>query len=156
MADLTRHPDVVDLAEYAEGTLDPARRPAVDEHVRECADCTRTLADLAGLPATLAQASVPPLPTEVADRLDRAIAAEASARAAAPSAARDSTVVPMRPKRRWLTPVLAAAAVVGVIGLAVPVLNNASDGDDDSAGTSVADESGGSNDAGRLYAEGGG
>jgi hypothetical protein len=47
----------------------------------------------------------------------------------------------MRPKRRWLTPVLVAAAVVGVIGLAVPVLNNASDGNDDSAGTSASSDS---------------
>lgn len=145
MADLTRHPDVVDLAEYAEGTLDPSRQAAVDQHVRECADCTQTLADLAGLPETLAQAPVPQLPAEVADRLDRAIAAEASARTAGPSVSPDSTVVPMRPKRRWLTPVLAAAAVVGVIGLAVPVLNSASDSGSDDAGTSAAD---GSDDSG--------
>ncbi len=141
MADLTRHPDVVDLAEYAEGTLDTSRQAAVDQHVRECADCTGTLADLAGLPETLAQVPVPPLPAEVADRLDRAIAAEASARTAGPSASPDSTVVPMRPKRRWLTPVLAAAAVVGVIGLAVPVLNSASDSGSDDAGGSVAESS---------------
>jgi hypothetical protein len=152
MADLTRHPDVVDLAEYAEGTLDPTRQSTVDQHVRDCADCTRTLADLAGLPETLAQAPVPPLPAEVADRLDRAIAAEASARAAAPSRSPDPTVVPMRPKRRWLAPVLAAAAVVGVIGLAIPVLNNASDSSDD-AGTSAAESR---DSAGQPSVEGGG
>lgn len=144
MADLARHPDVVDLAEYAEGTLDPTRQSAVDQHVRECADCTQTLADLAGLPETLAQAPVPPLPAEVADRLDRAIAAEASARAAAPTAPPESNVVPLRPKRRWLAPVLAAAAVVGVIGLAVPVLNSGSDSgsDDSSAGSGDSEDSG--------------
>jgi hypothetical protein len=145
MADLARHPDVVDLAEYAEGVLDAARQSEVELHVRECPDCAETVADLAGLPETLAQAPVPPLPTEVAARLDRAIAAEASARAATPPAASRSTVVPIRPRGRWLKPVLAAAAVIGVIGLAVPVFNGGSDdaGGGESAASS-SDDSGGS------------
>ena len=148
MADLARHPDVVDLAEYAEGVLDAARQSEVERHVRECADCAETVADLTGLPETLAQAPVPPLPTEVAERLDRAIAAEASARAATPAAATRSTVVPMRPRRRWLTPVLAAAAVIGVIGLAVPVFNGGTGSDDsgDSAASSSDDSARGLED----------
>ena len=151
MADLARHPDVVDLAEYAEGVLDAARQSEVELHVRECPDCAETVADLAGLPEALAQAPVPPLPTEVAARLDRAIAAEASARAATPSAAARSTVVPMRPRRRWLKPVLAAAAVIGVIGLAVPVFNGGSGIDD--SGDSAASSS---DDSGESLAESGG
>lgn len=143
MADLRRHPDVVDLAEYAEGVLDASRQAAVEDHVRECADCTATLADLAGLSETLAEAPVSPLPTDVADRLDRVIAAEASARAAATTDKPSSTVVPIRERRRWLTPILAAAAVVGVIGIAVPVLNNGSDNSSESSAGSAADQSGG-------------
>ena len=153
MADLARHPDVVDLAEYAEGTLDPARQPDVEQHVRECAECTRTLADLAGLPETLSQAPVPPMPAEVADRLDRAIAAEASARATATSAASDATVVPMRPRRRWLAPVLAAAAVVGVIGIAVPVLDNGGQDSDDAGGSEASNAQ--RDQAGRVPNNGG-
>ena len=131
MADLRRHPDVVDLAEYAEGVLDASRQAVVEEHVRECADCEATLADLAGLSDTLAQTPVPPLQTDVADRIDRAIADEASARASATTDKPSSTVVPIRERRRWLAPILAAAAVIGVIGIAVPVLNNT--GSDDSS-----------------------
>jgi Putative zinc-finger len=150
MADLARHPDVVDLAEYAEGVLNAARRSEVELHVRECPDCAETVADLAGLPETLAQAPIPPLPTEVAERLDRAIAAEASARAATPPAAARSTVVPMRPRRRWLKPVLAAAAAIGVIGLAVPVFNG---GSDDAGGESAASSG---DDSGQSLEESGG
>ena len=142
MADLRRHPDVVDLAEYAEGVLDASRQAAVEEHVRECADCTATLADLAGLSETLAEAPAPPLPTDVADRLDRVIAAEASARASATTDKPSSTVVPIRERRRWLRPVLVAAAVIGVIGIAVPALNNGPDSSSESSAGSAADESG--------------
>jgi hypothetical protein len=148
MAERSLHPDVVDLSEYAEGLLDPTRQSAVEQHVRDCAECTRTLADLAGLPETLAKASLPPLPAEVADRLDRAIAAESSARASAASEPPDSTVVPMRRKRRWLAPALAAAAVLGVIGIAVPVL-------DSRPGDDSASSSSDSGDAAREFVKGG-
>jgi hypothetical protein len=137
MADLTRHPDVVDLAEYAEGLLDDSRRAAVDQHVRGCLDCTRTLADLSALPDALAQAPIPPMPSEVADRLDHAIAAEASARASSWSGA--AMVTPRRPWRRWLAPVAAAAAIVGAVAIAVPVLDG-TEGTDDSGATSEASE----------------
>jgi hypothetical protein len=136
MADLTRHPDVVDLAEYAEGVLDPDRRSAVDHHVRGCLDCARTLSDLGELPDALAQAPVPPMPADVADRLDRAVAAESTARASLWDGAAKAEVTPLRSRRRWLGPVVAAAAVLGVIGIAVPALDNA--GNDDSAGESAA------------------
>lgn len=142
MADLRRHPDVVDLAEYAEGVLDASRQAAVEEHVRDCADCTATLADLAGLSETLAETPVPPLPTDVADRLDRVMAAEASARASATTDKPSSTVVPIRERRRWLRPVLVAAAVIGVIGIAVPALDNGPDSSSESSAGSAADESG--------------
>lgn len=139
MADLRRHPDVVDLAEYAEGVLDASRQAAVDEHVRECADCAATLAELAGLSDTLAQTPVPPLPADVANRLDRAIAAEATTRASETTHKPSSNVVPIRERRRWLAPILAAAAVIGVIGIAVPVLNNGSDSSSESSAGSAAD-----------------
>jgi len=141
MADLRRHPDVVDLAEYAEGVLDASRQSAVEQHVRECDDCAATLVELAGLPETLAQAPVPPLPADVADRLDRAIADEASARASKPADKPRPNVVPIRERRRWLAPVLVAAAVIGVIGIAVPALDNGTGGSSDSSASS-ADEQG--------------
>jgi anti-sigma factor RsiW len=153
MADLRRHPDVVDLAEYAEGVLDASRQSAVEQHVRECDDCAATLAGLAGLPQTLAQAPVPPLPTDVADRLDRAIADEASARASKPADRPRPTVVPIRERRRWLAPVLVAAAVIGVIGIAVPALDNGTGGSSDDSSASTANEQGGAAGSSRASSQ---
>jgi hypothetical protein len=137
MAELSQHPDVVDLAEYAEDLLDPARRDAVEHHVRHCSDCAAVLSDLAALPQVLADAPLPSMPVDVADRLDRAIAAESEARARGWSGAA-AKVTPLRPKRRWLAPVVSAAAVVGAIAIAVPVLNNGESGSDDSGASEVA------------------
>jgi hypothetical protein len=149
MAELSQHPDVVDLAEYAEGLLDDSRRAAVEQHVRGCPDCSRTLADLTALPGALAGAPLPPLPVDVAARLDRAIAAESQARASGWSGTAQATVTPLRPKRRWLAPVVAAAAVIGAVAIAVPVLNS-QDSEDDAGAAQTADEefgaSGGSDD----------
>jgi hypothetical protein len=133
MADVERHPDSVDLAEYAEGLLDASRRQAVEDHVRHCADCTTVLTDLADVPDMLANAPLPPLPDDVAARIDQAIAAEATARASdwSGTAARAG---PIRRTRRWLAPLAVAAAVIGVIAIAVPVVDNANDGDDAAGG----------------------
>jgi hypothetical protein len=137
MADSARHPDAVDLAEYAEGLLDESRRQAVEGHVRDCADCTRVLSELAALPRAMAQAPVPPLPDDVAVRLDRAIAAEATARASewSGTAAR---VAPIRRARRWLTPVAAAAAVIAAIAVVVPSIDISNDSADSAGGADRA------------------
>lgn len=52
------------LAEYAAGTLDPARRSEVDAHLAACADCRAELAGWAGLAAaaTLGPTEPPPGP----------------------------------------------------------------------------------------------
>lgn len=132
MPERSVHPDVVDLAEYAEGLLDAARQADIDHHVRGCPDCAATLSDLAGLPQTLAAAPVPPLPPDVAERLDRAIAAEAQARASSWSGT--AQVTPLRPRRRWLAPAVAAAVVMGAVAVAVPIVLNDDPGSDDAAG----------------------
>lgn len=139
MAELSQHPDVVDLAEYAEGLLDDSRRVVVDDHVGGCPDCSQTLSDLVALPPALAAAPLPPMPIDVAERLDRAIAAESEARASGWSGAA-AQVTPLRPKRRWLAPVVAAAAVVGAVAIAVPVLDNESGSDDSASETADSAE----------------
>jgi hypothetical protein len=133
MADSARHPDAVDLAEYAEGLLDESRRQAVEGHVPDCADCTHVLAELAALPRAMAQARVPPLPDDVAIRLDQAIAAEATTRASecGGTAAR---VAPIRRPRRWLAPLASAAAVIAAIAIVVPSIDIGSNDSADSAG----------------------
>jgi hypothetical protein len=130
MADDARHPDAVALAEYAERLLDPSRLQAVDDHVRDCADCTGVLSELAELPQTIAQAPLPPLPDDVAARLDRAIAAESAARASEWSGAAAARVSPIRRARRWLAPLASAAAVIAVIAIAIPAIDSGDNGQD--------------------------
>jgi len=42
------------LGAYVLGSLEPAERAAVDEHLLSCPTCAAELADLTGLPALLA------------------------------------------------------------------------------------------------------
>ncbi|HYJ66831.1 MAG TPA: hypothetical protein VEX15_04135 [Nocardioidaceae bacterium] len=138
MADSARHPDVVDLAEYAEGILDTSRRQSVEGHVRDCADCSAVLAELAGLTQTLAQAPISPMPDDVAARLDRVVAAEATARASTWSGT--AKVTPIRRTRRWLAPLASAAAVIAAIAIAVPALDTSDDSaQDESSGDSTSE-----------------
>jgi hypothetical protein len=146
MADVDRHPDAVDLAEYAEGLLDEARRQVVEDHVRDCADCTAVLSDLADVPDMLADAPLPPLPDDVADRLDQAIDAEATARASEWSGTA-VRVAPIRRARRWLAPVAAAAAVIAAIAIVVPSIDiSSNDSADSGSETSPQFLEGGSSD----------
>jgi hypothetical protein len=133
MADSARHPDAVDLAEYAEGLLDPSELQPVEDHVRQCAECTRVLAELAALPQAMAQAPVPPLPDDVAARLDRAIASTATARASEWSGTA-AQAAPLRRSVRWLAPVASAAAVIAAIAIAIPSINSGDDSADSAGG----------------------
>ena len=65
-------------AAYVLGALGPAERRAFEEHLTDCATCTRAVADLAGLPALLSQVdesvfadpeASPPLPETLLPRL---------------------------------------------------------------------------------------
>jgi len=52
---MSSDPFVHDDAAYVLGALGPAERRAFEEHLAECAACTRAVRDLAGLPGLLAQ-----------------------------------------------------------------------------------------------------
>ncbi|MFG2114952.1 hypothetical protein ACGFRB_20325 [Streptomyces sp. NPDC048718] len=86
-ADTTRHPDVSEISDLTEGLLSPSRGAAIREHLDGCSLCTdvRTaLEDIRGLLGTLP--GPPRMPSEIAGRIDAALAAEALLNATAPDA----------------------------------------------------------------------
>lgn len=92
-----------DLGAYVLGSLEPAERAAVDEHLLSCPTCPAELADLAGLPTLLAGVNPGPV-TSVpsADLYDRIAAATADP--------------PRHPRRRPRLVAVAAAAVIVLAG----------------------------------------
>ncbi|WP_052390649.1 anti-sigma factor family protein [Streptomyces sp. NRRL B-24484] len=82
------HPDIEALADLAEQLTDPADEPALRRHLDDCAECADTFAALAEVRALLGEAEVPPMPADVAERIDSALAAAGSTprTAAAPPA----------------------------------------------------------------------
>ncbi|MCW2919668.1 MAG: hypothetical protein JWN52_7736 [Actinomycetia bacterium] len=105
----TAHLDYETLADLAEGLLDDEQAASANDHLVDCTECLDRSADLADVSQLLADAPVPPLPIELAERIDAAIAAEAS---------RSPTAVSGRPRRRRNLQLLsaAAAALVAVGG----------------------------------------
>jgi hypothetical protein len=108
----TTHLDYETLADLAEGLLDDERAASANEHLVDCAECLDRSAELADVSQLLANAPLPPLPVELAERIDDAIAAEAAGSSAA---------VGTPSRQRWNLRLLsaAAAAVVAVGGGAV-------------------------------------
>ncbi|SDT43131.1 hypothetical protein SAMN04488543_4354 [Friedmanniella luteola] len=132
------HPSIDDLADAAEGLLDPGRSRWVADHVPGCASCQRTVAALGQVSATLAAEPAPTMPPAVAARLAAAVAVESAHRAAVPVLA-PRTVRPQprhslgrfldhapRPPwwRRWV-PALGVVVAAGAVGLGGYVLSAA-------------------------------
>ncbi|WP_441251238.1 anti-sigma factor family protein [Kitasatospora sp. McL0602] len=80
----TQHPDIEVLADLTEDLLPPDEAAAVRTHLDGCADCADTVAALVEVQELLGNAPAPPLPAEIATRIDAALAAETEARVAAP------------------------------------------------------------------------
>ncbi|MFE7387463.1 hypothetical protein [Streptomyces sp. NPDC057582] len=77
--DTTQHPDVSEISELTEGLLSPSRTAEVSRHVDDCALCgdvRSALEEIRGLLGTLPAPAR--MPNDVADRIDAALAAEAS------------------------------------------------------------------------------
>jgi hypothetical protein len=129
-------PDV--LADLQAGLLHDRAERAARDHLATCPACRADLAVLAAIPDRLAAAgSVEPIPTDVASRLDAALAAAA---AAPPDVAAASTIVPLHGATathrrdlsgpRELRLLQAAAVLVVVLGLgalAVSAIHGGSD-----------------------------
>ncbi|TXS36890.1 hypothetical protein EAO72_26230 [Streptomyces sp. or43] len=90
--DATRHPDVSEISDLTEDLLPPSRAEDVRGHLAGCGICSDVLSSLEeirGLLGTLPAAA--PMPADVADRIDAALADEARERAPfeAPSSTAD-------------------------------------------------------------------
>jgi hypothetical protein len=82
---MSGHVDAEALALCREGLLGRREAARIKDHVSSCPRCAEVDAALGGLPALLALTSVPPMPPDLAARIDAALAAEATARTAATS-----------------------------------------------------------------------
>ncbi|MEW2314155.1 anti-sigma factor family protein [Streptomyces bauhiniae] len=77
----TGHPDVAEISDLAEGLLSTSRSAELRRHLEGCEACAEVLAaltEIQGLLGDLPEA--PPMPTDVADRIDAALTAEAAAK----------------------------------------------------------------------------
>ncbi|BDH02860.1 zf-HC2 domain-containing protein [Streptomyces seoulensis] len=108
--DTTGHPDVAEISDLAEGLLPPSRSADLLRHLEGCEPCAEVraaLTEIQGLLGTVAD--VPPMPTDIADRIDAALAAEAAGRTEAEPPApgrhvsRETQTPPDRPATRSRT-----------------------------------------------------
>jgi hypothetical protein len=91
------HLDAETVAVFREDLLPGRKAAQVAAHLAACEQCAEIDARLAAVTSALAHAPAPPMPASLAARLDAALAAEISARAAgtaAPGAAAVSTTAP--------------------------------------------------------------
>ena len=105
------HLDYDTLAELAEGLLPEPQAATADAHLAGCAECRDRSAQIADVTRLLADAPVPPMPAELASRIDQALAAEATATSNGAVISLDS-----RRGRRRMRILSAAAASVIVLG----------------------------------------
>ncbi|MFJ9772855.1 hypothetical protein ACIRVF_16715 [Kitasatospora sp. NPDC101157] len=76
------HPSVEELADLAEGLVESAAAAALHRHLNGCAECRETVDALAEVQALLGAVEPEPVPTDIAARLDAALAEAALAEAA--------------------------------------------------------------------------
>jgi hypothetical protein len=101
------HLDYDVLADLAEGLLEDDEAASVNAHLETCADCRELSADLADVSRILAEAPMPPMPAELAERIDTALAAESMHTATVAS------LEQRRGRRHWR--ILSAAAAAAVV-----------------------------------------
>ena len=156
---MTSHPEVEELAFFAEGLLEPDEERNVARHVESCEECSKALDELSNVSQLLAAAPAPEFPPDVADRLEQQIAEAVRDRGAwqpdpagtpsGPGPA-DTPVAPgpetapvanlsERRKRRFGLPriMMAAAAAVFVVGGGAAVINGTLLQDDEQTGVAA-------------------
>ncbi|WP_406112913.1 anti-sigma factor family protein [Kitasatospora purpeofusca] len=155
------HPSVDELADLSEDLLAPAEAEALREHLAGCADCRETVDALTEVRGLLGAAEAPAMPSDVAARIDAALAAAAgpptpataptaapSVPAARPAPATPPKAPPARPatgtgpgrpgrgRRRAL--LLGSAAALLALGLGGAFLSLSSSGRQDLSATADA------------------
>jgi hypothetical protein len=139
------HVDVDEAADFDEGLLDASTSARVSAAAASCATCAATLDAVTRAHEALAGLGSVPLPPEVADRLDAALKAEASA-ARVPGGAATVTALAER-RRRWWLPVAAGVAAVGVLALVVPAVVHSKNNSHTAAARSTVEAAGGGSSA---------
>ncbi|MFJ9753796.1 anti-sigma factor family protein [Streptomyces sp. NPDC101149] len=85
--DAAGHPDVEELSDLSEGLLQPSRTGEVRRHLEGCALCSDVYDSLEEIRSILGAAPEPsPMPDDVAERIDAALAAQALLDATTPAA----------------------------------------------------------------------
>lgn len=85
------HPDVMEIADSAEGILPPEQAAEVRAHVESCAQCGEVLASLAEIRDLLGDLPEPePMPADVVARIDAALIAAARFDSALPHVPRET------------------------------------------------------------------
>ncbi|WP_246150504.1 anti-sigma factor family protein [Streptomyces qinzhouensis] len=75
---MTQHPDVSEISDLTEGLLSPAQAVPLRQHLADCELCADIRASLEEIRTLLgAVPGTPRMPTDVAERIDAALAAEA-------------------------------------------------------------------------------
>jgi hypothetical protein len=123
------HPEPAEIAALDAELLPPDEAAALRGHLAGCPSCSGILADLNALSRELGAFPSPPIPPDVAARIDAALMAEA----AAATVSRETS--PAR-RRRWPQLALAAAAALAVLGLGSTLVQNVDSGADSEAGAS--------------------
>jgi anti-sigma factor RsiW len=136
-----QHLSIDELADAAEGLLDPDRAAFVESHLASCAECQGQSEALREVTAALSSEVSPLMPDAVAHRLEEVVAAESADRAHASearavgngqSASRRQPRVTLgtfgtdldKPRKsRWAIPALAAAAAAAVVGFGAYVIS---------------------------------
>lgn len=78
-----QHLSVDELADAAEGMLEPERAAFAESHLASCAECQSQSAALRNVTATLRAEPVPRMPQAVAQRLNEVVATESARRTGA-------------------------------------------------------------------------
>ncbi|MFJ8920899.1 anti-sigma factor family protein [Streptomyces sp. NPDC102415] len=79
-ADTAQHPDVPEISDFTEGLLPPSREAELRQHLDTCDECADIRSSLEEIRSLLGSTQIPgeSMPADVADRIDAALAAEAS------------------------------------------------------------------------------
>jgi hypothetical protein len=115
-----QHLSIDELADAAEGLLDPERATVAESHIAGCAECRAQSEALREVTVTLRAEPAPPMPETVAHRLNEVVAAESARRSGVwkpkPTLGTFGEDLNKPSKSRWALPALAAAAAAAVVG----------------------------------------